>query len=195
MRCPKHSSTVIRVAYGPMQQSAILLLLALLGDAQAALQRPLTAAAMRGSVVAQLTSFFCRDGVCLMPGDSLPLPQHAEQHSAAAAADISSSWVQESISAPTRKGELTWFDDTKGFGFISMTLPQGQALEVFVHHSDVSWPQHGYHRISSGAPLEFKLARNRDSGKFKAMRVTAPDGEPVRDSSEWMADFDEMFGI
>ena len=84
-----------------------------------------------------------------------------------------------------------------------MTTPQGKALDVFVHHSDVSWQ--GDHRISPGAPLEFKLARNRDSGRFKATRVTAPDGQPVAASDgqpvavtskpEWKEEFDRLFGI
>ena len=166
-----------------------ILRLALVGTTVAALQRP--ASFMRGSRVAQISTFVCRDGVCLTHETTQQRPQHTKHGDD----DDNHSWIEESINTP-RQGSCQWFDVKKGYGFISMVIPGFKIVDVFFHHSDVSWPQqHGYHSILSGAPLEFKLARNRDSGKFKAMRVTAPDGEPVRDSSEWMADFDEMFGI
>ena len=164
----------------------LLLPLALLGHV-VAMSRPAT---FLTSAVSPAAGWICKDGVCIK--------------SKVDAASASASWEEESAEM-IRTGECKWFDEKKGYGFISMTTRENKVLDVFVHHSDVHW--HDFYNLPAGEPLEFRLARNRDSGKFKAIRVTGPEGAPVRGLSahrathdvaadeDWTQAFDDIFGI
>jgi len=48
-------------------------------------------------------------------------------------------------------GTVKWFNDTKGFGFI--TLPDGR--EVFVHYSSITTD--GYKTLAEGEEVEFEM--------------------------------------
>lgn len=49
-------------------------------------------------------------------------------------------------------GTVKWFNDTKGYGFI--TLDDG--TEAFVHHSDIEGD--GYKSLEEGQSVEFEVA-------------------------------------
>ena len=54
------------------------------------------------------------------------------------------------------KGNVKWFNDSKGFGFISVSNPNGQdAQDVFVHHSAIL--AEGYRTLSEGQEVEFGI--------------------------------------
>ena len=49
-------------------------------------------------------------------------------------------------------GTVKWFNDAKGFGFIS---PEGDARECFVHYSAIQ--VEGFRTLTEGARVEFDL--------------------------------------
>jgi cold shock protein len=50
-------------------------------------------------------------------------------------------------------GTVKWFNDQKGYGFIS---PDGSDEDLFVHHSAISGD--GYKSLTEGAKVEFDAA-------------------------------------
>jgi CspA family cold shock protein len=51
------------------------------------------------------------------------------------------------------KGKVKWFDDKKGFGFI--TPESGK--DVFVHHSEIQGE--GHRTLTDGQAVEFEIAQ------------------------------------
>ena len=51
----------------------------------------------------------------------------------------------------TTRGRVKWFNDSKGFGFI--TTEDG--TDVFVHHSEIR--SSGYRTLEEGEPVEFEV--------------------------------------
>ena len=63
------------------------------------------------------------------------------------------------------QGVVKWFNDTKGFGFIT---PSDGSDDVFVHHSDIQGD--GFKSLQEGDTVEFESARG-DKGP-KAANVS-----------------------
>jgi CspA family cold shock protein len=51
------------------------------------------------------------------------------------------------------KGKVKWFNDAKGFGFIS----RENGPDVFVHHSAIS--AEGFRTLAEGQEVEFEVTR------------------------------------
>ena len=60
-------------------------------------------------------------------------------------------------------GTVKWFNDSKGFGFIS----QEDADDVFVHHTSIQ--AEGFKSLAEGDKVEFELVK--DEKGFKATNV------------------------
>ena len=61
-------------------------------------------------------------------------------------------------------GKVKWFDDAKGYGFITMT----NGDDIFVHYSDIIGK--GFKTLKQGQAVNFNIS-NADSGT-KAINVS-----------------------
>jgi CspA family cold shock protein len=64
------------------------------------------------------------------------------------------------------QGTVKWFNETKGFGFIS--LDDG-SKDVFVHHSSIDMP--GYRTLSEGQRVEFEVVQGQKGPAAEKVRV------------------------
>ncbi|TXT59542.1 MAG: major cold shock protein [Promethearchaeota archaeon] len=66
------------------------------------------------------------------------------------------------------EGFVKWFDNKKGYGFISV---DGKEEDVFVHFSNIQ--MEGFKKLDQGDQVEFELKENEDSEKGpEALNVT-----------------------
>jgi CspA family cold shock protein len=54
----------------------------------------------------------------------------------------------------TQTGTVKWFDDGKGFGFIT---PADGTKDLFAHHSEIRTPGTGFKSLAEGAQVEFEV--------------------------------------
>lgn len=62
------------------------------------------------------------------------------------------------------RGTVKWFNETKGFGFIS----QDQGEDVFVHHTEIKTD--GYRTLKEGSKVEFEVAQGEKGPKATNVR-------------------------
>ena len=66
------------------------------------------------------------------------------------------------------QGTVKWFNDEKGFGFLSNN---GGGEDVFVHFSAIQ--SEGFKSLTEGQKVTFEVERDpRDSHKLRAARVS-----------------------
>lgn len=64
-------------------------------------------------------------------------------------------------------GSVKWFDDDKGFGFIT---PRDGSKDLFVHHSDITG-QDGRRTLSQGQVVQFEPGSGPKGPKATAVHV------------------------
>ena len=52
------------------------------------------------------------------------------------------------------QGEVKWFNDSKGYGFIT---PADGSKDLFVHHSDIN--MQGFKTLNEGQKVEFEVTQ------------------------------------
>ena len=75
------------------------------------------------------------------------------------------------------KGQVKWFNDAKGYGFLRM---EGEQNDIFVHYSAVQ--AEGFRSLAEGEVVAFELIRGHKG--LKAENVVRPDVEAVPASGE-----------
>ncbi|GLS27285.1 cold shock domain-containing protein [Marinibactrum halimedae] len=68
--------------------------------------------------------------------------------------------------ADRERGTVKWFNNARGYGFI--TMEDDSITDVFVHYRNISGE--GYRSLTEGQPVEFDLLKG-DKG-FQAENVT-----------------------
>jgi cold shock protein len=64
------------------------------------------------------------------------------------------------------KGTVKWFDDSKGFGFISQ---ENGEPDVFVHHSAIN--AEGFKTLAEGALVEFEVQMEQKGARASNVTV------------------------
>jgi cold shock protein len=62
------------------------------------------------------------------------------------------------------QGTVKWFNDQKGFGFIT----QDDGPDVFVHHSAID--ASGFRSLTEGDPVEFEVTQGSKGLQAKSVR-------------------------
>ncbi|KVH96512.1 Cold-shock conserved site-containing protein [Cynara cardunculus var. scolymus] len=76
-----------------------------------------------------------------------------------------------------KSGTVKWFNDAKGFGFIS---PEDGGEDLFVHQSSIR--ADGFRSLGDGETVEY-VVENGSDGRTKAADVTGPEEAPVQGST------------
>ncbi|MQY24854.1 cold shock domain-containing protein [Nocardia aurantia] len=75
-----------------------------------------------------------------------------------------------------QRGEVAWFDEAKGFGFIT---PADGGAPIFVQYSAVDTP--GYRRLVAGQPVAFTTVGTRHGPEAASVRpLPIPDRTVTR---------------
>ena len=63
------------------------------------------------------------------------------------------------------QGQVKWFNDSKGYGFIS---PNDGSGDLFVHHSDIQMD--GFKTLSEGQKVEFDVTQGQKGPRAANVR-------------------------
>jgi len=64
------------------------------------------------------------------------------------------------------QGTVKWFNDSKGFGFISV---DGESKDVFVHHTAIQGE--GHRSLSEGQRVEFEIGQGKKGPAAENVRT------------------------
>ena len=67
--------------------------------------------------------------------------------------------------AERKTGTVKWFNDDKGFGFIS----QEDGEDLFAHYSEIQ--SSGYRSLDEGAKVEFEITQGKKGKQASAIKV------------------------
>lgn len=67
----------------------------------------------------------------------------------------------------TQTGTVKWFDDGKGFGFIT---PEGGGKDLFAHYSEIQ-NTGGFKSLSEGQRVQFEVKQGQKGPQAAAIRL------------------------
>ena len=74
-------------------------------------------------------------------------------------------------------GQVKWFNNRAGYGFITMTDESGTEKDVFAHFSTIKMDQGQYKFLVQGEYVEFELSNSaNESHEFQATNITGIKG-------------------
>ena len=74
-------------------------------------------------------------------------------------------------------GQVKWFNNKAGYGFITMKKDDGEIVDIFTHYSTVRIEQSQYKYLVQGEYVEFVLTdATNNEHKYQATDVTGIDG-------------------
>ena len=84
-------------------------------------------------------------------------------------------------SAPqAHTGRVKWFNNTRGYGFLTYKDENGVDLDVFVHFSSIrSQVEDSFKTLTQGEYVSFDLADSNKQDKLLAVNVTGVNGGPL----------------
>lgn len=70
-------------------------------------------------------------------------------------------------------GQVKWFNNRAGYGFITMTDESGTEKDVFAHYTTIKMEQTQYKYLVQGEYVEFELSSSTNDGhEYQATNVT-----------------------
>lgn len=74
-------------------------------------------------------------------------------------------------------GQVKWFNNRAGYGFITMTDESGTEKDVFAHFSTIKMDQTQYKFLMQGEYVEFEMSpSNSEKHEFQATNITGIKG-------------------
>ena len=89
--------------------------------------------------------------------------------------------VQESVPESERyTGRVKWFNNPRGYGFLSYKGTDGSDKDVFVHYSAISSDtENGFRTLTQGEYVSFSLIESDKPDKLQASNITGVGGGPL----------------
>jgi len=86
----------------------------------------------------------------------------------------------EQTAPQAHTGRVKWFNNTRGYGFLTYKDENGVDLDVFVHFSSIrSQVEDGFKTLTQGEYVSFNLADSNKQDKLLAVNVTGVNGGPL----------------
>ena len=86
----------------------------------------------------------------------------------------------EQTAAETFTGRVKWFNNPRGYGFLTYRDSEGTDKDVFVHYSAINCQSdNSFRTLTQGEYISFTLADSNKAGKLQAANVTGVNGGPL----------------
>jgi cold shock CspA family protein len=91
---------------------------------------------------------------------------------------MSHSDVTPSSESPVLRGQVKWFNNNTGYGFVTLLNGLNQPADIFVHHSAIDVSNQQYKYLVQGEYVEFVLVPTKDNSthEFQASKVRGIEG-------------------
>ena len=89
--------------------------------------------------------------------------------------------TKESVPESERyNGRIKWFNNSRGYGFLSYRGSDGSDKDVFVHFSAINCQNdNGFRTLTQGEYVSFSLADSNKPGQLQASNITGVNGGPL----------------
>ena len=89
--------------------------------------------------------------------------------------------TQESVPESERyTGRIKWFNNSRGYGFLSYRGSDGSDKDVFVHFSAINCQNdNSFRTLTQGEYVSFSLADSNKPGQLQASNITGVNGGPL----------------